>query len=136
MQCYGENEQPHAAQLLELRSPPALDEVLMRNAFIQQADKRRPEQHTTDHDDRREPLVDEIDLATSSPGMINEKKDAASITPAAKPSIASLERREISDPNRIGSAPSEVTSPAIRLAAKPRRTGPISNTPDPRSLSR
>ncbi len=60
--------------------------------------------------------------ACSMPGMISEKKEAASMTPAAKPSIrfccASVGRPI----DRIGSAPTTVAKPARRLATKPVRT--------------
>src|SRR6056297_956331 len=61
--------------------------------------------------------------AASSAGMINEKNDAASITPAAKPSAMSRAARPGMRPARTGSAPTAVISPAARLPRKPRAVG-------------
>ena len=55
----------------------------------------------------------------SSAGRIREKKDAASMTPAAKPSRAFCTRLETLRTSRRGKAPKPVAEPAARLARKP-----------------
>lgn len=55
--------------------------------------------------------------------MISEKNDAASMTPAAKPSSASCVRTETLRPTRIGRAPTAVIRPATRLSTAPSRNG-------------
>lgn len=66
--------------------------------------------------------------AASRAGMINEKKDAESITPAAKPSDKSRMPRLGVLPNSTGIAPTAVMDPAMRLPRKPSVIGDSSST--------
>ncbi len=59
-----------------------------------------------------------ISVAKSSPGIINEKKLAASITPAAKPKEVSSNFSVILFTKKTGIAPIEVAIPAKKLAIK------------------
>ena len=61
--------------------------------------------------------------AASNAGMISEKKEAASITPAANPSDRSRVAREGIRPNSTGTAPTAVNVPAARLPRKPSMIG-------------
>gem|GEM_PF-2287529 len=58
-------------------------------------------------------------LPSSMAGTMRLKEEAASITPAAKPSITSRRRSEIRLKNRTGTAPAPVARPAARLAVNP-----------------
>ena len=62
-----------------------------------------------------------ISSATSRPGMIREKNDAASMMPAAKPRKASWARCDIDQLNSTGTDPTAVMAPAAKLPARPRR---------------
>ena len=61
--------------------------------------------------------------AASRAGMISEKNEAASMTPAAKPSSRSRVAREGMRPKRTGIAPTAVSDPAARLPRKPSAMG-------------
>jgi len=72
---------------------------------------------------RAERVTDPVKCsATSRPGMIREKNDAASMTPAANPRKASWARIDIDQLNSIGTAPTAVMEPAAKLPARPKRT--------------
>ena len=61
--------------------------------------------------------------AASSAGMMREKNDAASITPAAKPREMSRHFRDGVLPRSTGVAPTAVMRPAARLPRNPSATG-------------
>jgi hypothetical protein len=86
---------------------------------VEQADEGAADQDRGD-DDRRaawSPRPD--DRPRSMPGTISEKKDAASITPAAKP-IRPFSSRALGLPMpNSGRAPRTVARPAARLPRKP-----------------
>ena len=60
-----------------------------------------------------------IGSAASNAGMIREKNEAESMTPAAKPSDRSRVARDGMRPNSTGIAPTAVSDPAARLPRKP-----------------
>ncbi|HYW15903.1 MAG TPA: hypothetical protein VE891_07090 [Allosphingosinicella sp.] len=62
-----------------------------------------------------------VDSPCSIPGMIREKKEAASITPAAKPRNACSARAPGLPVTNSGRAPRTVARPAARLPRKPVR---------------
>jgi len=61
--------------------------------------------------------------STSTPGMIREKKEAASMTPAAKPSSTLWVCTPGFLKNSSGTAPTAVIMPAARLPSAPAATG-------------
>ena len=63
--------------------------------------------------------------AASSAGMMSEKKDAASITPAANPNDRSRVARDGVRPKSTGTAPTAVIAPAARLPRNPSIKGDI-----------